>query len=781
MRDQFGTPEIPDFAASANMLGDTFDLVRGFIRRHWTLIALFTLPGVVLGAAVVGLVPWKYQAAATMLIDKQRLHFFQQQSVVGDLAIDTNAAIEGQLEVLKSDAIAVSVIKKLQLERDPEFAIAEPADGLFSALNSHRPAPLTDAQRERHHLDVFAGLRTVKRIGPSFAIEVGFQSHSPARAAEVANAIAEAYISDMWSSRRIANQNAVAWLQDRLSELRTQTTESENAVVDYRAKNGIIDTGGKLIHSQQIAEISSQLTQARSQLSDASARLNRARAVAGEYATSTVKPAMIETLNNSLTNKLLEQYLELSNRAAEYAERFGADHKATQKLYQRLEEAKIGLLNEMERLSQSFLSEKTILEKRVQDLEASLGMAVANSRTSEQAQVRLHELESIAQSYRTLYDSFLRRHSEAVLQQEQPTTLARVISQASEPLSKNMKKPLLFAVVIAFGSMGLGVGLSFLRDLRDRTFRTSDDIEQRLKSDFIGMIPRWEPGPALAPALLERNITVGADNDADRHVRRSNSVFWGVTLSPVSPFAEGIGRVKFSIFREVGMKDDGIVGFTSVLPSEGASTAAAGVAQSMARSGRSVILVDCDLRHPALTRAFAPHAKCGLQEILRGRATLDDAILTDPQSGFAFLPGVVDVLRARPEELLEGDALASVLRELRHRYEFVIVDLPPLFPMLDVAMTDRLINWYVVVVQWGSSKIDTVAHALARCPSVRDRMLGFALNNVDMRRLSLYDHRTAEYYDPKRYANYLLPALPDYHTERGHSENGHLLPPAQSG
>jgi polysaccharide biosynthesis transport protein len=82
--------------------------------------------------------------------------------------------------------------------------------------------------------------------------------------------------------------------------------------------------------------------------------------------------------------------------------------------------------------------------------------------------------------------------------------------------------------------------------------------------------------------------------------------------------------------------------------------------------------------------------------------------------------------------------------------------------MLDVAMTDRLINWYVVVVQWGSSRIDTVAHALARSPNVRSRMLGFVLNKVDMRRLSLYDRRTAVYYDRKRYANYLVPALPDY-------------------
>jgi succinoglycan biosynthesis transport protein ExoP len=756
MREPFGTPDTLDEAAPRDMLADALEWVRGFIRRHWAVIALFTIPGVALGAAVLGLVPWKYQAAATILLDKQRLHFFQQQSVVSDPAFETNAAIEGQLEVLKSDAIAMMVIKKLQLQRDRDFAVAEPADG---TIEVERKAGMSEAQRERHYLDVFANLRTVKRIGPSFAIEVGFQSHNPARAAEVANAIIEAYVSDIWSSRRVANQNAVSWLQERLAELRTQTADADNAVIEFKTKHDIVDSGGKLIHSQQIAEISTQLTQARSNLSDVSARLDRARAVAHEWATSSIKPAMPETLNNALTNKLLEQYIELSNREAEYSERFGADHKATQKLHQRLEEAKTGLVNDMERLSQSLLSEHAILEKRVQDLEASLAAAVTNTRTSEQALVKLHELQSVAQSYRVLYDNFLRRHSEAVLQQEQPSTVARVLSSASQPLSRNMKKPLLYAIAIALGSMGLGVALSFLRDVRDRTFRTGDDIEGRLKSDFIGMIPSWEPSPTTLSE--ERSLAVTSDTSTYQRVRRSKSIFWAVTLSPVSRFAEGIGRVKFSIFREVGMKDDGVVGFTSVLPSEGASTTAAGVAQSMAKSGRSVILVDCDLRHPALTREFAPHARCGLQEILLGRATLDDAILTDPQSGFAFLPGVVDVLRARPEELLEMDALAHVMRELRRRYEYVIVDLPPLFPMLDVAMTDRLINWYVVVVQWGSSKIDTVAHALARCRSVRERMLGFVLNKVDMRRLSLYDRRAADYYDPKRYANYLLPAPPE--------------------
>ena len=106
--------------------------------------------------------------------------------------------------------------------------------------------------------------------------------------------------------------------------------------------------------------------------------------------------------------------------------------------------------------------------------------------------------------------------------------------------------------------------------------------------------------------------------------------------------------------------------------------------------------------------------------------------------------------------MLDPEAFAAILGELRERYDYVIVDLPPMFPMLDVTITDRSIESYVIVVEWGTSKIDTVSHALARCPSVQRHMLGLVLNKVDMNRLSLYDHSSAEYYDARRHKNYLL-------------------------
>src|SRR6516165_7155534 len=119
MHEPFRLSDNLDVPAAPDVLAESLEWIRSFIRRHWAVVTLLTLPGVALGAAVLSMVPWKYQATATILLDKQRLQFFQQQSVVSDPTFENNVAIESQLEVLKSDELALGVIRKLQLQKDP--------------------------------------------------------------------------------------------------------------------------------------------------------------------------------------------------------------------------------------------------------------------------------------------------------------------------------------------------------------------------------------------------------------------------------------------------------------------------------------------------------------------------------------------------------------------------------------------------------------------------------------------------------------------------------------
>jgi Mrp family chromosome partitioning ATPase len=159
-------------------------------------------------------------------------------------------------------------------------------------------------------------------------------------------------------------------------------------------------------------------------------------------------------------------------------------------------------------------------------------------------------------------------------------------------------------------------------------------------------------------------------------------------------------------------------------------------------------LIDFDRHRPALTRTLAPNATVGLFEVLLKDNSFADATWTDPGTGMAFLPMV-----PRPHSSVVTDIFASeqaegVFELLRMKYDYVIADLPPLGPMADVRSTSRLIDSYVLVVGWGSTKIGIVKHGLSssNARGVRENMIGAVLNKVDLDTIGRYDTVGKHYY-----------------------------------
>ena len=154
----------------------------------------------------------------------------------------------------------------------------------------------------------------VKRSGLTYAIDIEFKSLNPDRAAQVANAIADAYVVDTLDAKYQTTRRAASWLQDRLKELREESANAEHAVVDYKTKNHIVDTGGRLMNEQQLAELNSALIQARAMTAETKARLDRVQQIiaAGDVdPTASVTATVADTLKNEVINKLRTQYLEL--------------------------------------------------------------------------------------------------------------------------------------------------------------------------------------------------------------------------------------------------------------------------------------------------------------------------------------------------------------------------------------------------------------------------------------------------------------------------------------
>jgi capsular exopolysaccharide synthesis family protein len=195
-----------------------------------------------------------------------------------------------------------------------------------------------------------------------------------------------------------------------------------------------------------------------------------------------------------------------------------------------------------------------------------------------------------------------------------------------------------------------------------------------------------------------------------------------------------------------------VIGLTSCLPSEGKSTLAAATAALIAQSGARVLLLDCDLRHPALSRALAPDASAGFVDVVAGKIDLADAVWDDPTTNMAFLPAGADPEVPNATEILSSDAAKSLFSTIQIKYDYAIVDLAPLVAGVDVRATSGLIDSYVLVIEWGATKVDAVQYALRNAPNVHENIVGVVLNKVNIPVMSRYDsHGARDYYGRPQY------------------------------
>ena len=181
------------------------------------------------------------------------------------------------------------------------------------------------------------------------------------------------------------------------------------------------------------------------------------------------------------------------------------------------------------------------------------------------------------------------------------------------------------------------------------------------------------------------------------------------------------------------------------------SFVAANFAEAMADSGRSCILVDCDLRYPALTYMLSPESDYGLAEIVKGRAALDGAVWTDSLTRMSFLPAASQGQVHNPHDLLASVGLQDLVAALRKRYDVVVLDLPPIVPFADVRAMTNLVDSFVFIVEWGSTSRDAAASALRAAPGIEGKLLGCLLNKADVNKLSQYCRDgDSDYYDRYR-------------------------------
>jgi succinoglycan biosynthesis transport protein ExoP len=732
-------------------LADLFFTALGFVRRQF-LVILALVP-LAIGPAVVYLLvtPPQYKGVARILIDTGKLQVFKQSILEAPADM---AMMDTQIEVLKSDNFGLSIVRKLGLAHDPEFAGSEGLIGrILRMLHLHTQGSESVSDLTLSALGAFEKRLTATRVGTSYVIEIGFLSANPDRAAEIANAVADGFIVDQLDAKYQTIGKATSWLQERLSELRDQAAASERAVIEYKAKNNIVDTGGRLINEQQLTDLNTALVKARADRVEAQVRLDRVMQVIGRGDVdpgATEVATVADALKSDVINRLRGQYLELAQREALFVNRLGPAHLAVVNVRNQMREIRRSIFDELKRIAEAGKSEYDIAKAREKSLQESLAASVAGSQTTNKAQIELRQLESAAQSYRMLYDNFQQRYTDSVQQQSFPVAEARVITRASPPFGKTYPKTTLVLMLATMGGLAAGLGLAVLREISDRVFRTAGQVEAQLKTECVALVPMIKLEANAASQSMQRT----AVPDAQRIIAPSAGLLRHAVDSPLSVFAESIRAVKVSADLAGVTRSNSVIGITSSLPDEGKSTISASLAQLSAHAGARVILVDCDLRKPTLSQQLAPKGTAGLLDVVTDIASLEKVIWSDPCSGVSFLPSGVKSRLVHTSEILASDAMKRLFVQLRECYDYVVVDLSPLVPVVDVRATTHFVDSYILVVEWGKTKMGVAGHALNSASGVYDKLAGVVLNKVDLKRLSRYDSHHGSYYNNDYYGRY---------------------------
>jgi succinoglycan biosynthesis transport protein ExoP len=272
------------------------------------------------------------------------------------------------------------------------------------------------------------------------------------------------------------------------------------------------------------------------------------------------------------------------------------------------------------------------------------------------------------------------------------------------------------------------------REIFDRGFRTGAQIEEVVGIKCIACLPDLKE-EKLSPNRVAEKVVPTVPR---RLIHSKDSLRYVVNL-PFSQFTEGLRSLKITMDLNGLLKPNTVIGVTSTLPEEGKSTIASNFAYLVAHSGRRAILIDCDLRNTSLTQRFAADVEVGLIEVVAGKTELFDAVWIDQETGLNFLPTASASRLVHTEEILASSAMKALFDHLRETFDFVIVDLPPLAPVVDTRATSNLIDSYVYVVEWGQTNRNLVERTLREAPEIYDRLLGIILNKTNMVMMSHYD------------------------------------------
>lgn len=715
--------------------GGLFSLLAAYRRHLWMILLI---AGVVFAAAaaVTFLMTPKYTAEATVVLVPQKAQVGQdltveQQDPSGSFGIDTRA------EQLKSRELAEAVVRRLNLEKDPEFS--KPPTG------ADAKAPNADQKQFDNVVETVGRFFKARRIGQTNLLELRFTSKNAHKAALIDNTFAEEFIALQTKEKADQTEDANQLLTGQLDDLRRQSDDAQSAVQKYKAEHNLLSEGGgslgaenmstggvlgaTALHEQQIANLNGQYAVAAADEVESNARLASARvAIASNSNGSDIGAA----LNSSVITDLRRQQADASRHVVDLETRYGPRYPDLLAARQQLNDINVAIQTEINRNMSNLQAQAKITGQKTASIRAGLAAAQSSLEKADLASADLVRLQSQAQASQVLYAAVLSRVKETAAQRATAQSDARINTRAEAPLRPSIPNvPLNLAAGLILG-LGLGVGGAVVRQNMTAGLTTMEEVEGKLGAPYLA-------GISTVMSSIKKPT--------------STDPMQAVINHPFSSFAESFRTLSTALLhgKEGPIR---VVALTSALPNEGKTTTAVCLARVSALSGTRTILVDCDLRRRSVNRLLAGHEPTqGLIEVLEGSAKLDDVIVVDEQTGAHILPlAHRGAIKGQP---FDTPAMDDLLRDLAARYDLVILDTAPILPVVDTRVLASKVDAVAVLARWRVTPIHAVRTAMKMLDQVGGRVAGVALTRVDLKDQQRYGYGDPSYYH-KDYKGYYV-------------------------
>ena len=711
------------------------DYFRIVYRRRWIVIVMLAV-GMLCGMLVNWMTKPVYEAQATIQMDMDLNVLGVDRPLVPlDQRDWMREFLPTQLGILESRNLA-------RLAHDDlTHTDRSKSDGNNLAIASNAPSvsESPDSGTTRvPTVDEIAKGRTISLVKDSRLVNVGFRSTDPALSAQVANALARAYLQQNSEFRSRTTGDASDWLSKQVGELRKLVEESETALQRYRTQHGAdalmtdrLGTEQQNVVVQKLAALQAAETKARTETIEKTAQYNQlAAAKANREPLDTVPAIASNPYIQGLKGELATQQRQLTQASKELGER----HPDIIKLKGAVENAERKLQTEISNAARAIENDFEAAKSRERQLVADLARQKLEVQSLNGKAVEYTALEREATSNREVLDRLLQRSRETALTRELQPTNIRVLDWADTPVFPILPRKARNVVIGLFGSGGLALALILLLEAFNTRLTSPEDVRQHLRIRVLGVVPRVKQNGRASPLL--GNEVPGQFAEMLRGVRTN------LVLAP-----------------ELGAGHTLLV--TSSEPSEGKTTSAANIAVSLARLRQRVLLIDADLRKPRLHEMFGEDQKPGLADVLSGKTSSRDFRKTKV-SGLWLMPAGTPL--RNPADLLGSPRFTKLIEELRAHFDWIVLDSPPVLAVADPCMIARVASGVLLVLDCGRTSRDVAAAAVQRLEAVSAPILGAMLNRVvlDGRGESYlpYYHRSYQAYYPQDENNLLPSELP---------------------